>query len=271
MSTNTPYNPGSPKSLGQHFLTDTTVLDEIIQAADLTLNDIVVEVGPGRGILTKRLVANAGQIFTIELDVKLANLIETQLDYPKNLTSIIGDARYTDINELIDPDSKFKMVSNLPYYAANPIVRRFLELPPKPQVMVVMVQEEVAKSMVAEPGQMGILSVAVQYYAKTQLVCKVPPQAFYPIPKVSSAVVKMEVYPESPFHLENTDAFFSLVKAGFRAPRKKLHNSLSNGLNIPSASAIRLIEMSGIDPHCRPASLSIAEWIALYSRWLESD
>ena len=119
MSTNTPYNPGSPKSLGQHFLTDTTVLDEIIQAADLTLNDIVVEVGPGRGILTKRLVANAGQIFTIELDVKLANLIETQLDYPKNLTSIIGDARYTDINELIGPDSKFKMVSNLPYYGQN--------------------------------------------------------------------------------------------------------------------------------------------------------
>ena len=271
MSTNTPYSPGSPKSLGQHFLTDTTVLDEIIQAAELTRNDIVVEVGPGRGILTNRLIAHAGHILAIELDAKLANRIETQLGHPKNLTSIIGDARYTDINELIGPNNKFKMVSNLPYYAANPIVRHFLELPHKPQVMVVMVQEEVAKSMVADPGQMGILSVAVQYYAKTKLVCTVPPQAFYPIPKVSSAVVKMEVYQESPFQLANTDAFFRLVKAGFRAPRKKLHNSLSRGLNIPTASAITLIEMAGIDPNRRPASLSIDDWITLYSRWLESN
>ena len=271
MSTNTPYSPGSPKSLGQHFLTDTTVLDEIIQAAELTRNDIVVEVGPGRGILTNRLIAHAGHILAIELDAKLANRIETQLGHPKNLTSIIGDARYTDINELIGPNNKFKMVSNLPYYAANPIIRHFLELPHKPQVMVVMVQEEVAKSMIADPGQMGILSVAVQYYAKTKLVCTVPPQAFYPIPKVSSAVVKMEVYQESPFQLANTDAFFRLVKAGFRAPRKKLHNSLSRGLNIPTASAIRLIEVSGIDPNRRPASLSIDDWITLYSRWLESN
>ena len=271
MSTNTPYSLGTRKSLGQHFLTDKTVITQIIQAANLTQDDIVVEVGPGKGILTKQLISTAGKIFSIELDPRLAQRLQTQLGSPTNLTCVVGDARFKDITDLVGYNVKYKMVSNLPYYAANPIVRRFLEVPPKPECMVVMVQEEVAKSMVAEPGQMGLLSVAVQYYAKAQLVCRVSPQSFDPMPKVWSAVVKMEVYPESPFQLEDPDSFFSFVKAGFRSPRKKLHNSLSNGLGVPAISTTELIEMSGLDPHCRPASLSIDNWIALYSQWSVSN
>ena len=271
MSTNTPYSLGSRKSLGQHFLTDKTVINQIIQAAELTRDDIVVEIGPGKGILTKHLISTAGQIFSIELDARLAQRLPSQLGCPNNLTCVTGDARFKDITDLVGNNGKYKMVSNLPYYAANPIIRRFLEVPPKPQCMVVMVQEEVAKAMVAEPGQMGLLSVAVQYYAKPQLVCRVSPQSFHPVPKVWSAVVKMEVYPKSPFHLEDPDAFFSFVKAGFRSPRKKLHNSLSSGLGIQGSSATALIEMSGLDPQSRPASLSIDNWLAMYSRWLVSN
>ena len=268
MSTNTPYSLGSPKSLGQHFLTDKTVISQIIQAAELTQDDIVVEIGPGKGILTKHLISTAGKIFSIELDARLAQRLPTQLGCPTNLTCVTGDARFKDITDLVGTSIKYKIVSNLPSYAANPIIRRFLEVPPKPECMVVMVQEEVAKSMVAEPGQMGLLSVAVQYYAKAQLVCRVSPQSFDPIPKVWSAVVKMEVYPESPFQLEDPDPFFSFVKAGFRSPRKKLHNSLSYGLGIPPSSATELIEMSGLDPQSRPASLAIDNWITMYSQWL---
>ena len=271
MSTNTPYSMGSRKSLGQHFLTDKTVIDQIIQAAELTHDDIVVEIGPGKGILTKHLISTAGKIFSIELDARLAQRLPTQLGCPDNLTCVTGDARFKDITDLVGNEVKYKMVSNLPYYAANPIIRRFLEVPPKPKCMVVMVQEEVAKAMVAEPGQMGLLSVAVQYYAKAQLVCRVSPQSFHPVPKVWSAVVKMEVYPRSPFHLEEPDPFFSFVKSGFRSPRKKLHNSLSSGLQIPANCATELIEMSGLDPQSRPASLSIDNWIAMYSQWLVSN
>ena len=158
MSTNTPYSLGSPKSLGQHFLTDKTVINQIIQAAELTQDDIVVEIGPGKGILTKHLISTAGKIFSIELDARLAQRLPSQLGSPKNLTCVTGDARFKDITDLVGNSVKYKMVSNLPYYAANPIIRRFLEVPPKPECMVVMVQEEVAKSMVAEPGQMGLLS-----------------------------------------------------------------------------------------------------------------
>jgi len=261
--------PRARKSLGQHFLNDASILDRIVEAAELTADDTALEVGPGLGALTKLLVQRAGRVVTIELDPALAAALPARLGNPANLTSMTGDARSADIAGLVGPGTPFKMLANLPYYAANPIIRRFLEIPPHPQLMVVMVQREVAQTMVAEPGKMGILSVAVQYYARPSLVCDVPPQAFHPQPKVSSAVVKLELYAESPVAVANPPAFFDLVRAGFSAPRKQLHNSLSQGLGAPPEQTAELLESVDLDGRRRAETLSLDEWTALYHSWSE--
>ena len=264
--------PRPRKSLGQHFLNDGSILDLIVEAAELTADDTALEVGPGLGALTSRLVQRAGRVVTIEMDRTLAATLPARLGNPANLTSLEGDARSADIGELVGPSTRFKMLANLPYYAANPIIRRFLENPPQPQLMVVMVQREVAQTMVAEPGKMGILSVAVQYYARTSLVCDVPPQAFRPQPKVSSAVVKLELFAQPPVAVADPAAFFDLVRAGFSAPRKQLHNSLKRGLErqgleAPPEQTANLLESANLDGRRRAETLSLEEWAALYQSW----
>ena len=266
--TASPTKPPRPrKSLGQHFLNDGSILDRIVEAAGLTADDTALEVGPGLGALTSRLVQRAGRVVTIELDPALAAALPARLGNPANLTSMTGDARSADITELVGPGIPFKMLANLPYYAANPIIRRFLESPPHPQLMVVMVQREVAQTMVADPGKMGILSVAVQYYARPSLVCDVPPQAFHPRPKVSSAVVKLELYAKPPVAVADPPAFFDLVRAGFSAPRKQLRNSLSRGLGAPPEQTAELLESVDLDGRRRAETLSLEEWTALYHSW----
>ena len=238
----------------------------------MTSDDTVLEVGPGLGALTRRLTQRAGRVVTMELDPALAAALPARLGNPANLTSLAGDARSADITELSGLSVPFKMLANLPYYAANPIIRRFLEIPPCPLLMVVMVQREVAQTMVAEPGRMGILSVAVQYYARPSMVCDVPPQAFHPQPKVSSAVVKLELYQTPPVAVANPPAFFDLVRAGFSAPRKQLHNSLSQGLRnqglgAPPEQAAELLDSAGLDGRRRAETLSLEEWTALFNSW----
>ncbi len=269
MTASQPKLPRPRKSLGQHFLNDGSILDRIVEAAELTADDTALEVGPGLGALTSRLVQRAGQVVTIEMDRALAATLPARLGNPANLTSVTGDARSADIGGLVGPSTPFKMLANLPYYAANPIIRRFLETPPHPQLMVVMVQREVARTMVAEPGKMGILSVAVQYYARPSLICDVPPQAFHPQPKVSSAVVKLELYAESPVAVANPPAFFELVRAGFSAPRKQLRNSLCQGLGAPPEQTAELLESVDLDGRRRAETLSLGEWTALYHSWSE--
>ena len=184
---------GYRKALAQYFLTDQRVLSYILEAADLSSDDTVVEVGPGRGILTRQLAKLARRVVAVEIDAALAAGLATKLGNPPNLTVLEADARTADIQ----PDVPYKLVANLPYYAANPIIRRFLEMERQPLRMVVMVQKEVAHSMTATPGRMTLLSVAVQFYGMPRLVCVVPPSAFRPSPKVDSAVVCIDVKPEA--------------------------------------------------------------------------
>lgn len=259
------------KSLGQHFLSDIGTASRILKAADLSEDDVVVEIGPGRGVLTKRLVQRVKRVIAVELDGELATDLPERLEFPENLTCVEADARFVDLAELIAPATSYKVVANLPYYAANPIVRRLLESEPKPSLLVVMVQQEVAKNMVALPGNMGILSVATQFYAKAKMVCSVPPKSFRPPPKVTSAVVRLDVLPKPAAEVSSEEGFFTVVRAGFAAPRKQIRNSLSQGLQIEPATGGQILKRAGIDAKRRPQTLEISEWAAIYQAWTNSD
>jgi 16S rRNA (adenine1518-N6/adenine1519-N6)-dimethyltransferase len=161
------------------------------------------------------------------------------------------------------------VVANLPYYAANPIIRRFLESQPRPKLLVVMVQKEVARAMLAKPGEMSLLSVATQYYAEPVLVCNVPPRSFRPPPKVTSSVVRLVPRPRPAVDVSDERAFFNLVRAGFAAPRKQLRNSLGQGLGIPPAQVGQILADLALDGSRRAETLTLDEWALIFGVWEE--
>lgn len=267
MTTANPARRAHAKALGQHFLTDDHILGRIAGAAELDSQDTVLEVGPGQGALTRLLVAQAARVVAVELDPALAAVLPARLGHPNNLTVVVADARTVDIASLVGRDRPYKVVANLPYYAANPIIRRFLEEAPQPRLMVVMVQQEVARSMTASPGDMSILSVAVQFYAQATQVCTVPSAAFRPPPKVTSAVVKLTPRPLPPVPVADPAAFFRLVRAGFAAPRKQLRNSLCQGLEAEGPRVSELLDSLGLDGRRRAETLSLEEWASIHRAW----
>lgn len=250
--------------LGQHYLIDTQVRDKIIDAAAICLEDIVVEIGPGKGALTSELLKRAGRVITVEIDASLGRRLASKLGNPPNLDVIVGDARTLDLDDLLGPYQKYKMVSNMPFYAANPIVRRFLEQRNKPDLMVVTVQKEVALAMAALPGKMNLLSVAIQVYGSPGIVCTVPPQAFKPSPKVDSAVVRIELFSSPAVKTEDMTGFFNLVRKGFASPRKQIRNSLAIGLAVRPDEVDDIFRGFDFDMKRRPSTLSLDEWEWLY-------
>jgi 16S rRNA (adenine1518-N6/adenine1519-N6)-dimethyltransferase len=252
------------KGLGQHFLADRGVLEKIISAAELEPSDTVIEVGPGLGVLTGELLKKAGKVIAIEADSKLASSLQKTFSKVPQLTVINADVLQLDPRELVESQRDYKVVANLPYYIAAPILRHFLEASLKPSLMVVMVQKEVGQSIVAAPGDMSILSISVQLYGKPTIVDYVPAQSFYPQPKVDSAIVRIDVYPKPAIEVESIAGFFKIVKAGFSAPRKQIRNSLALGLQLDSAETEELLEKSGITPQRRPETLSLEEWASLH-------
>lgn len=255
------------KSLGQNFLTDRRIVSRIIAAADLAPDDIALEIGPGRGILTRPLAERVANLTAVELDDDLSAALTVEFAAHEHVRIVHADARDVDIASIVPHDTPYKLIANLPYYAAQPIIRRFLEAERKPGLMVVMVQREVARNMTAKPGEMSLLSVATQLYGKPRIVASVPPRAFRPAPKVTSAVVRIDVYPQPALALDAIDAFFTLVRAGFSAPRKQIHNCLQQGLSISRNDAEAVLSRSGIDPKRRPQTLSMNDWGSLYAAW----
>ena len=251
--------PRHRKSLGQYTLKDKRVLARILTAANIGPEDTIVEVGPGTGTLTQALAERAGRVIAIELDPVLVSLLGDRLGRYTNVSVVHGDILETDIQGLVG--SSYKVVANLPYYIASPTIRLFLEAEHKPSLMVVMVQAEVARNIVAGPGRRSILSVAVQVYGRPSVVCRVPPTSFRPRPKVGSAVVAIDVYPEP--LVKDVDAFFRVARAGFTAPRKQLHNSLALGLGMPIEEVKEALEAVGIDGRRRAGTLVIEEWDSL--------
>jgi 16S rRNA (adenine1518-N6/adenine1519-N6)-dimethyltransferase len=250
------------KSLGQHFLNDSNILASIADAAAGGGNDTVVEVGPGKGSLTLKLAAQFRTVVALELDTNLVAFLRPKL--PKNVQLYETDARGVSITELLGNCPPYTLVGNLPYYAALPILRHFLENTCQPSLAIVMVQLEVARQMCAQPGEMSLLSVAIQLHGRPRLIRTVKPGSFWPVPKVKSALVAIDVFPKTDQTVLNTNEFFRIVRAGFSAPRKQLLNSLAQGLITTSKHAERLLLKAGIDPRRRAQTLSISEWIILY-------
>jgi len=260
------------KRLGQHFLIDEEVLQLITSAAELTPTDIILEIGPGLGILTRELAKQAGQVIAIELDNKLAAILKQTLASFDNVAIINEDIlRIAPATLLPEPETKlppttspYKVVANLPYYITSPVLRHFLEASVKPEIMIVMVQKEVAEAIVAEPGQRSVLSISVQFYGKPRIVSYVPAQSFYPAPEVDSAILRVDLYPQPAVAVTDERSFFELVRAGFTASRKQIVNSLAQGLGLPKTEVLASLERSDIAPQRRAETLTLDEWAQLW-------
>lgn len=253
--------PKTRKALGQHFLVDRDVLQRIVDVLPPG-PEPVVEIGAGSGELTAALLESGRPVVALEIEPRLLRHLRKRFQASERLRLVQGDARELDMAELAAAPV-YDVAGNLPYFAANPIIRRLLESPHPPRVAVVMVQLEVAQELAAEPPNLSLLSVATGVYAEADLLFTVPPEAFDPPPKVRSAVVRLvpRQRPLVPEH--RMEPFFDLVSRTFRNPRKQIHNSLSRGLWMAPERATAALQAAGIDPRRRPETLAISEWLAL--------
>jgi 16S rRNA (adenine1518-N6/adenine1519-N6)-dimethyltransferase len=259
--------PAAPrKSLGQHFLTDPDILDRIVRESGVAHDDTILEIGPGTGELTERLVAAAGWVVAVELDETLSRHVRRRFADRTNLRVINANVLdHTPVELLAEGEAAppYSVIANIPYYITAPILRRFLESDPRPRRLTLMVQKEVAESLVAPPGEMSLLGASVQFYGSARLLFTVPPHAFYPPPKVASAVIRIDLYDRPAVDVPDVGWFFEVVRAGFSQPRKQLHNALAGRLWLPPDSAPGLLRSAGVDPMRRAQTLSLDEWAAV--------
>jgi len=246
------------KHLGQNFLINKDILSEIINTADLTKNDIVLEIGPGLGILTKELAKKAKKVIAIEKDEKLVKILKKELAHFKNIKIIEGDILKLPVTSYQLPVT-YKLVANLPYYITSPVIRKFLEEKKQPKLMVLMVQKEVAERICAKPPDTRLLSVAVQFYSQPKIVKIVKKESFWPRPKVDSAIIKLTTNNRQLTTI-NTNLFFKIVKSGFSQPRKQLKNNLKK---IFGKDTEKILKQSKIETTRRAETLSIDEWLKI--------
>ena len=253
------------KSLGQHFLVDESALRRIADAADLQKEETVIEVGPGLGVLTRELLQRVRRVIAVEKDERMAGLLRKELSSQAQLTVVAADVLSVRPDDLLANAgglSEYKVVANLPYYVAAPILRHFLEAKAQPRLLVALLQKEVAQGVAAGPGKMTMLSVAMQLYATPRLMGLVRAGSFYPPPKVDSAIVRLDVRP-APAVATDPGRFFDVVRAGFSAPRKQIANSLSKGLGTGRAEVADALAAAEVSGQRRAESLSLEEWAAL--------
>ena len=258
------------KRLGQHFLIDHNMLRAIAAAADLGEEDTVVEVGAGTGLLTAILAAQVAEVIAVEIDPGMVELLRETLHSAHNVTVVQSDIlRVTPEQLLSSPDRRsnsqsYKVVANLPYYITSPILRHFITAGLRPDLMVVTVQEEVGRAITAEPGDMSLLSVAVQLFARPSKVRRVPARCFYPAPKVDSLVVRLDTFRSPLVEPGRAGDFLHFVAAGFHSPRKQLRNSFCHGLNATRQYVDSLLSHVCIDAARRPETLTVEEWVRLW-------
>ena len=264
------YNFNFQKKFGQNFLIDTNVLDKIISSAQITKDDCVLEIGPGIGTMTQYLAESAGEVVAVEIDKALIPILEDTLSEYDNVTVINEDILKLDINKIVEEknDGKpIKVVANLPYYITTPIIMGLFESHVPLKSITIMVQKEVADRMQVGPGtkDYGALSLAVQYYAKPEIVANVPPNCFIPRPNVGSAVIRLTRYEEPPVKVKDEAKMFALIRASFNQRRKTLVNGLGNaaGINVSKEQVQAALEKMGLSPTVRGETFTLEQFAEL--------
>lgn len=261
------------KGLGQNFLIDKNILNKIITASELKSDDFILEIGPGIGTLTQELAKNAGKVVAVEKSAAMCEILKETLANFKNIEIINADAlkiwsfeNYLKIEKL--KIKNYKVVANIPYYLTSPLIRLFLETQNPPKFMVLMLQKEVAQRICANPPDMSLLSVSVQFYADPKIISYVSKNCFLPAPKVDSAIIKITPFKADRLpmsipldrHRKSICLFFRIVKAGFSQPRKQIAGNLSKSLKIPKEQTTAWLSKNNIDPKQRAETLSISDW-----------
>ncbi len=241
-------------ALGQNFLVDATVLDKILAAGELQKSDVVVEVGAGLGILTRALAQKVQKVVALEFDNKIFPTLQ------KNLADLGNvELQNIDVRHFTPPHQNFKLIANIPYYLTSPILRKFFLENQPPQIAVLLVQKEVAQK-ICEAKKLSLLALEVRIFGESEIVALVPPQSFLPPPKVDSAILKITLKQSPEIPRADLVDFFEIVRAGFRAPRKKIRGSFAAGFTGKKAVAEKIIAQAGIDLDLRPEDLQISDW-----------
>jgi 16S rRNA (adenine1518-N6/adenine1519-N6)-dimethyltransferase len=271
------YDLRPNKRLGQNFLMDDSALRKIIAAAEIKRREIVIEIGPGLGSLTRYLAVEAYLVITVELDARFLPPLREVLAPHKNVVVIQGDILNQDIEATLlkhDPHGFSKgylVVANIPYYITSAVIRHILESKVKPDRMILTVQKEVAMRICAAPPNMSLLALSVQVFGNPVISAKIPAGAFFPPPKVDSAIIQIDLYSSPLIPPPYLDVFFRLAKAGFSQKRKKLRNSLSAGMGLSKLKVEGLLNNVNIDYNRRAETLTMVEWRELtYSIWNDS-
>ena len=264
------YNFNFQKKFGQNFLIDPRVLEKIIQAAEITQEDFVLEIGPGIGTMTQYLCENAREVAAVEIDRNLIPILADTLSAYENVEVLNEDILKVDINRLAQEKNQgrpIKVVANLPYYITTPIIMGLFESHVPVDSITIMVQKEVAERMQAGPGtkDYGALSLAVRYYARPEIVANVPPNCFIPRPKVGSAVIRLTRHRENPVQVRDESLMFRMIRASFNQRRKTLVNGLNNGaeLNLEKQQIVNALGTMGLAPDIRGEALTLEQFAAL--------
>ena len=258
------YNFRFTKSLGQNFLIDDSVLEDIVEGAEITKEDYVIEIGPGVGTLTKELLTRAKKVTSIELDEKLIPILQEELKDFENFDIVHKDALKVDFNNLIGEEKSVKVVANLPYYVTTPIIANLLNGNYNIKSITIMIQKEVGERIDAEPStkDYGAFSLLVQYYCDTKIIRHVPPSSFIPAPKVDSIVIRLDKLKEPRVQVQSEKLFFNVVRQSFNMRRKTLWNAMKN-IGLDKEKLKIGFENAGIDPTRRGETLSIEEFANL--------
>ncbi len=267
------YGLAPRRSLGQNFLVDATAPQRIVDHADIQPTDTVLEIGAGLGTLTAPLAARAARVLAVETDPALVAVLNDTFAASPRVEVIAGDILALDPAVLLQSElppsplplwgarlDTYRVVANLPYYITAAVLRHVLEARVRPVRLVVTVQREVAQRMVAQPGDMSLLSVSIQFYGQPRLVMRLKPGAFFPPPAVTSAVVCLDLYAEPPVAVPSVEFFFEVVRAGFAQRRKQLHNTLASTLQLDSGAVSEALHSVGLDARRRAQTLSLPEW-----------
>ncbi|MFH2104648.1 MAG: 16S rRNA (adenine(1518)-N(6)/adenine(1519)-N(6))-dimethyltransferase RsmA [Parcubacteria group bacterium] len=253
------------KRLGQNFLIDQSVVTKIITAADISQQDTILEVGPGLGALTEAIAGRASRVIAVEKDRQLATHLNKRFSRQENIEILSQDIFKLNFTAAGLKDRNYKIVANLPFYITSHFLRFILEAEAKPIELILIVQKEVAKRVVAGPGGHSLLSLSVQFYGEPKMIATIDRRSFYPPPAVEAAILKIKVHSRPAIKIDDTENFFCLLKIGFASRRKQLHNNLAAGYKISGQEAQKILMSANLDPTRRAETFSLNEWEKLYN------